>query len=511
MTDSFTSAGTVAGTSLIISSTSGTIIAGAVTALSFFPTTASQNIFGAGGNATPTGTGNSGWGFGSLSAITSGVSNIAMGLNAGSVVTTASNTINIGSVGANISAQINLGTPATHTSCIIAGIQGVSPGGTPQMVTINPATSQLGSQSIVAGISTMAAIGASPNANGATISGTTLNLQPASHSFGGILTTGAQAFAGVKTFDSIDMPVTASSTIGTITQTTGQGVIFHTYSTANPNLFIGGGAGNFTTTGGDNVGVGQASLHLATSGSTNAAFGYFAGLSLTTGSSNVLIGRSSGSPITIGNQNTFVGTSSGTNTVTGSHNICIGWSTSCSGPAGSNEIVIGGAGNGYVSCIIGGIASITTPGSPDVVVIDPVTEQLGVMSSVPVISSNIMTLDSGTITTSTVRGVSTAVVPISCTRIGNQVIITIPAFQITAFSIGTPTTVNLTGIGSLAATYRPTFASWFSVVVQTGSALVQGAVYISTGGLVTLQQVNAAVFTSNAGLLNDTHIAYNIV
>lgn len=50
------------------------------------------------------------------------------------------------------------------------------------------------------GITTLAAIGSSPNANGATISGSTLNLQPASGSFGGVLTTGSQTIAGAKTF-----------------------------------------------------------------------------------------------------------------------------------------------------------------------------------------------------------------------------------------------------------------------------------------------------------------------
>jgi hypothetical protein len=53
------------------------------------------------------------------------------------------------------------------------------------------------------GVTTMAAIGATPNANGATISGSTLNLQPASASFGGVVTTGTQTFAGTKTFGTI--------------------------------------------------------------------------------------------------------------------------------------------------------------------------------------------------------------------------------------------------------------------------------------------------------------------
>jgi hypothetical protein len=48
---------------------------------------------------------------------------------------------------------------------------------------------------------TLAAIGATPNANGASLSGQALNLQPASASFGGVVTTGAQTLAGAKTFN----------------------------------------------------------------------------------------------------------------------------------------------------------------------------------------------------------------------------------------------------------------------------------------------------------------------
>lgn len=49
-------------------------------------------------------------------------------------------------------------------------------------------------------VNSLGAIGSTPNANGASISGNTLNLQPASASFGGVVTTGAQSFAGQKTF-----------------------------------------------------------------------------------------------------------------------------------------------------------------------------------------------------------------------------------------------------------------------------------------------------------------------
>ncbi|NOQ28270.1 MAG: hypothetical protein GQ564_23145, partial [Bacteroidales bacterium] len=48
---------------------------------------------------------------------------------------------------------------------------------------------------------TLAAIGSTPNANGASLSGQALTLQPADASFGGVLTTGAQTIAGAKTFN----------------------------------------------------------------------------------------------------------------------------------------------------------------------------------------------------------------------------------------------------------------------------------------------------------------------
>lgn len=48
---------------------------------------------------------------------------------------------------------------------------------------------------------TIGAIGSAPNANGISISGQTLSLQPASANYGGIITTGTQTFSGNKTFN----------------------------------------------------------------------------------------------------------------------------------------------------------------------------------------------------------------------------------------------------------------------------------------------------------------------
>ncbi len=57
----------------------------------------------------------------------------------------------------------------------------------------------------------LAAVGSSPNANAASFSGGTLTMQPASTSFPGVVTTGTQSFAGVKTFSSIPIVGTASA------------------------------------------------------------------------------------------------------------------------------------------------------------------------------------------------------------------------------------------------------------------------------------------------------------
>ncbi len=48
----------------------------------------------------------------------------------------------------------------------------------------------------------LSAVGSSPNANAATLTNQALNLEPASGSFPGVVTTGTQTFAGTKTFSS---------------------------------------------------------------------------------------------------------------------------------------------------------------------------------------------------------------------------------------------------------------------------------------------------------------------
>jgi hypothetical protein len=91
----------------------------------------------------------------------------------------------------------------------------------------------------VTGVTTMAAIGAVSNANGASIASSTLTLQPANASFGGVVTTGTQTFAGVKTLTS------PSITTSLVTSSTTFALVNTTATTLN----IGGAATTFTLGG----------------------------------------------------------------------------------------------------------------------------------------------------------------------------------------------------------------------------------------------------------------------
>ena len=85
-----------------------------------------------------------------------------------------------------------------------------------------------------AGLSSIGAISGTSNAKGATISGTTeLILTPADATNGGIVTTGAQTFAGAKTFNS---DVTAPNFLGNATTATTAGNITATSNTTLTSL-----------------------------------------------------------------------------------------------------------------------------------------------------------------------------------------------------------------------------------------------------------------------------------
>jgi hypothetical protein len=75
--------------------------------------------------------------------------------------------------------------------------------GTTTMMVTASSTGVLGFQAIptsTGGITTVGVVGSTPNANGASITGTTLTLQPADSTNAGLMTTGTQTLSGSKTF-----------------------------------------------------------------------------------------------------------------------------------------------------------------------------------------------------------------------------------------------------------------------------------------------------------------------
>jgi hypothetical protein len=144
------------------------------------------------------------------------------------------------------------------------------------------------------GILSLSAIGASPNANAATITGTVLNLEPASASFGGVVTTGTQTFAGDKTLTGslygigLSMTGTSGDIIGSVatsgkairgTATTGFGV--YSSSTTGQAIYgesTGTGGAGINGTAGNGIGgyflnnaTGFATLYVTNNGSGNLA------------------------------------------------------------------------------------------------------------------------------------------------------------------------------------------------------------------------------------------------
>lgn len=218
----------------------------------------------------------------------------------------------------------------------------------------------------------MAAVGSSPNSNGASISGTTLTLQPADATNGGVVNTTNQTFAGSKTFSS-DISVNTvkiGKGNGTGSGNTALGsATLNANTTGSYNTMVGGNSGVSNTTGQGNVSVGYSSLNSNTTGSNNISIGNTAMNGMNTYNYNVGIGQQAlryvkgnynvaigdgaganlGSAATTGTDNNIMigagaGYQAGVNgsNTAGKYSVFIGHETRPAADAETNEIVISG-------------------------------------------------------------------------------------------------------------------------------------------------------------------------
>lgn len=106
----------------------------------------------------------------------------------------------------------------------VIGVQGFPTGGTTGQFLRKTSSTDYDTAWASVFISSLTAIGSSANANGMTVTSGVLNLEPASASFGGVVTTGTQTMAGAKTFStSVTSPVMAPTTIKIVTQASDPG------------------------------------------------------------------------------------------------------------------------------------------------------------------------------------------------------------------------------------------------------------------------------------------------
>ena len=159
---------------------------------------------------------------------------------------------------ANFTGQLTLGSTITNGT---------------YTYTLPSATGTLALTSDIHSAVTLSAIGSTPNANAATLTGQVLNLEPASASFGGVVTTGTQTFAGDKTLTGslygigLSMTGTVGDIIGSVA-TTGKAI----RGTATTGFGVYASATTGTAIYGESTGTGGAALS-GTSG--NGIGGYF--------------------------------------------------------------------------------------------------------------------------------------------------------------------------------------------------------------------------------------------
>ena len=177
-----------------------------------------------------------------------------------------------------------------------------------------------GTVGITAGVSSLNYTSTTSYASGGTISGTSLTLTAADASNPGLISTGAQTIAGVKTFNN-DLVINGLSV--------GRGA-----GQVSSNAAFGATALNANTTGNYNVAVGSEALKSNTNGSVNVALGAATIDNLTSGNNNTVIGSFAGRNYGPN------GGATGNNT-TMNNGILLGYDARPLVSGGTDEVVIG--------------------------------------------------------------------------------------------------------------------------------------------------------------------------
>ena len=320
--------------------------------------------------------------------ISGGATLRTVGLGSNSTLIGNSSTTKAQIMGALTLPNTTASTSTTTGSLIVGGGAGIAGnvyiGGTLSIAGGTPASGEvltsdangLATWAAPAGVTSIGAISGSGTTNGASITSGVLNLAAASASFGGVVTTGAQTFAGVKTFSS-DLNVNgltigkgpanfstllgqeagfSMNTNGTYNVAVGYQALRATTS-GGDNIAVGGLAGKSITTGASNIAIGKQALTNLTTSYSNIAIGAGSLSAVTTASGNVGVGEISGSSLTTGEYNINIGTSSGkyagtgssTLNTTGSYNVMIGFDTRPAADNETNEIVISGGASSFTS------------------------------------------------------------------------------------------------------------------------------------------------------------------
>jgi hypothetical protein len=304
------------------------------------------------------------------------------------------------------------------------------------------------------GVDTLAVIGSAPNANGASITGTTLTLQPASASFGGIMTTTTQSFAGDKTFSN-DLTVSGNTTLsGGLTVT---------------------GATNINTTGTAATSIGNATGLLALTGSAGNIF-IFNGVTI----DDTELNRLDGKDAALVDVNDAV-----TTAITGTGELATGSIASGFGTIETTNTVTGTTLNGTTGINTGaGAGTQRIDDSGNLVNIGTITSGL--------INGQTINATANLTGTLTVQGASTT-------------------FGVASTTTGTAIFRNAAGAGGITIAPADPGASNFTLTLpaQTGTICSTGSVcsgYQAAGNFVNFtpsaQQVDASSFPSL--WINDT-------